>query len=257
LYEFTKLTGEPLGAQLFEAGDAEARARVPRYNTGAWSHYDQFTESTLSYHELLTEFLVHLCERTTAGPPLVVRANESTEMSSASKGTTGSGGTTGSAGSTGSGGASGSTGSTAPTEGSAGSGGQLATGSTGAQGPKGADDPIPGDQVYCTTAHEFTADLHSPPRVAVLTGRLPAAARGGVMISLSKVSTVTMTVRQGTRVIWTNGDQLEAGDPRLLWITPRHPGTYEVSVHAVDLAGNSASTSRAVTVSAPPARRGH
>ena len=31
--------------------------------------YDQLGESSLNYHELLTEFLQHLCERTRKGPP--------------------------------------------------------------------------------------------------------------------------------------------------------------------------------------------
>lgn len=70
LYEYTKLTKDPLGQQLFEAGDAEARAEVPHYNTGAWSMYDQHSESDLSYHELLAEFLEHLCEKTSKGEPL-------------------------------------------------------------------------------------------------------------------------------------------------------------------------------------------
>ena len=47
---------------------------VPRYDTGSWSLYDQFGESSLSYHELLTEFLQHLCERTRKGPPLGAQA---------------------------------------------------------------------------------------------------------------------------------------------------------------------------------------
>jgi hypothetical protein len=70
LYEYTKLTGDPLGQQLFEAGDAEARAEVPHYDTGAWSKYDQSSESDLNYHELLAEFLEHLCEKTGKGEPL-------------------------------------------------------------------------------------------------------------------------------------------------------------------------------------------
>lgn len=70
LYEYAKLTGDPLGQQLFEAGDAEARAEVPHYDTGAWSMYDQTSESDLNYHELLAEFLEHLCERTSKGEPL-------------------------------------------------------------------------------------------------------------------------------------------------------------------------------------------
>jgi hypothetical protein len=70
LYEYTKLTGDPVGQQLFEAGDAEARAEVPHYDTGAWSKYDQSSESNLNYHELLAEFLEHLCEKTGKGEPL-------------------------------------------------------------------------------------------------------------------------------------------------------------------------------------------
>ena len=62
------------GLQLFEAGDAEERVRTPLYDTGAWSMYDQFGESDLNYHELLTEFLQHLCERTRRGEPLTAAA---------------------------------------------------------------------------------------------------------------------------------------------------------------------------------------
>jgi hypothetical protein len=76
LYEYTKLTGDPLGQQLFEAGDAEARAETPHYDTGAWSMYDQTTESDLNYHELLAEFLEHLCERTSKGEPLTPTAGQ-------------------------------------------------------------------------------------------------------------------------------------------------------------------------------------
>lgn len=70
LYEYAKLTGDAEGQALFEAGDAAARAETPRYDTGAWSLYDQHSESDLSYHELLAEFLEHLCERTRDGEPL-------------------------------------------------------------------------------------------------------------------------------------------------------------------------------------------
>ncbi|HWX75404.1 MAG TPA: D-glucuronyl C5-epimerase family protein, partial [Solirubrobacteraceae bacterium] len=70
LYDYTKYTADPLGEKLFEAGDAEARVEVPRYDTGAWSMYDQHSESNLNYHELLTEFLANLCTRTKTGEPL-------------------------------------------------------------------------------------------------------------------------------------------------------------------------------------------
>lgn len=70
LYEYAKLTGDAEGQRLFEAGDAEARAETPHYDTGAWSMYDQHSESDLSYHELLAEFLEHLCQKTSTGEPL-------------------------------------------------------------------------------------------------------------------------------------------------------------------------------------------
>jgi hypothetical protein len=70
LWEYAKLTGDPAGQRLFEEGDAQARVEVPHFDTGAWSMYDQHSESDLSYHELLAEFLEHLCQRTSLGEPL-------------------------------------------------------------------------------------------------------------------------------------------------------------------------------------------
>jgi hypothetical protein len=70
LYDYARLTGDPLGQQLFEAGDALARVQTPHFDTGTWSRYDQSSESDLGYHDLLTEFLEHLCQRTHEGEPL-------------------------------------------------------------------------------------------------------------------------------------------------------------------------------------------
>lgn len=67
LYDFAELSGDPRAQALFEAGEARARQEVPTYDTGAWSLYDRGTdthESNLSYHDLLTDFLDGLCERT-------------------------------------------------------------------------------------------------------------------------------------------------------------------------------------------------
>jgi hypothetical protein len=215
LYDYTKLTGDPLGARLFEAGDSEARVEVPHYDTGGWSRYDQSSESTLSYHELLTEFLVHLCERTEAGPPLAAPPPP--------------------------------TPSPPPS-----------TSSSPRQGSSSTREPIAGDQIYCTTARRFKADLHSPPRISLLTRRLPTGARAGVAVSLSKVATVTLTVSRGGRVVATNTATVEAGNPKLLWNTPSAPGGYTVSLRAVDLAGNSASASGAITLTGPGGgRRAH
>ena len=190
LYDYSQLTGDTLGEQLFEAGDAEARAEVPHYDTGAWSMYDQHSESDLNYHELVTTFLQNLCERTRHGPPL------------------------------------------------------RATG------------PIAGDQIYCATAQHFHEYMHQKPVISLLSHTLAPGTRAGVRMSLSKVSSVTMTVRRGSSVVWTNTATVERGTPRLLWITPRGGGSYSVTLRAVDLAGNAASTNGEVTVAPPPRKPG-
>jgi hypothetical protein len=49
---------------LFAAGNAEAIAEVPQFDTGGWSLYQPGVEDDLSYHELVTGFLQQLCTRT-------------------------------------------------------------------------------------------------------------------------------------------------------------------------------------------------
>ena len=70
-----------------------------------------------------------------------------------------------------------------------------------------------------------------------------------MQLSLSKISTVAMTVRRGARVVWSNRATLERGRPRLLWPTPAAPGTYAVTLVATDPAGNFATTSGRIVVS--------
>jgi hypothetical protein len=66
LYDYAHVSGDPDAARVFAAGDAEARAEVPHFDTGAWSLYQPGTEDDLSYHELVTGFLQELCTRTRA-----------------------------------------------------------------------------------------------------------------------------------------------------------------------------------------------
>ncbi|MGO9247213.1 MAG: D-glucuronyl C5-epimerase family protein [Solirubrobacteraceae bacterium] len=183
LYEYASITKDPLGLKLFEEGDAQARAQTPHYNTGAWSMYDQYGESDLNYHELLTEFLQHLCEKTSKGLPI-----------------------------------------------------------------RQTNAPIPGDEIYCTTAKAFTADLQTPPVVSLLTSTLPTSSRGGVQVSLSKVSDVHITIRRGSSTVWSNGATVEHGHPKILWITPSQAGTYSVTVTATDLAGNFSTATGTITL---------
>ena len=55
---------------------------------------------------------------------------------------------------------------------------------------------------------------------------------------LSKISRVHLVVRRSGRVIWTNSATVSRGTPRVLWVTPSKPGTYEITLAASDLAGN-------------------
>jgi hypothetical protein len=64
LHDLTALGGGARAAALYAAGEREARAEVPRYDTGAWSLYEPGQESTLSYHLLLRDFLRRLCSTT-------------------------------------------------------------------------------------------------------------------------------------------------------------------------------------------------
>jgi D-glucuronyl C5-epimerase C-terminus len=67
LYDYTRLSGDPRGTQLYESGERQARAETPTYDTGAWSLYSRGSitrESDLAYHDLVQEFLGNLCRRT-------------------------------------------------------------------------------------------------------------------------------------------------------------------------------------------------
>jgi hypothetical protein len=67
LYDYAQFTGDADATALFQAGDLAAQTEVPTYDTGAWSLYSRGSsthESDLGYHELLRDFLVQLCART-------------------------------------------------------------------------------------------------------------------------------------------------------------------------------------------------
>ena len=223
LYDYASITKNPAGLALFEAGDAEARVEVPGYDTGAWSLYDQFSESNLNYHELLTEFLQHLCTRTMKGPPFTptppapAPAPESPPPAATGGGT------------------SAPVAAAAPT-------------TPAAHTATSAAAPIAGDAIYCTTAQRFTVDLHTPPVVVLLSKKLRGGVRAGVQVSLSKVSTVRLTVHQGARVVWRNSAIVERGKPRLLWPTPAKGGTFTATVTATDPAGNFSTASGTIAV---------
>ena len=66
LYDFAQVSGNATAASLFAAGNAQAQAELPGFDTGAWSLYQPGIEDTLDYHQLVTGFLQQLCTRTNA-----------------------------------------------------------------------------------------------------------------------------------------------------------------------------------------------
>jgi D-glucuronyl C5-epimerase C-terminus/Putative Ig domain len=274
LYDFATLANDPTGRALFAAGDAEARIDVPHYDTGAWSLYDQSTESDLGYHELLDGFLHNLCNRTQNPAPSIAATIASAATRAARPLGTGtvSGGSQAPTG--------GSTAPTDPTGPTSPTGPASPAGPTGAAGPASAAPavsggtapapapapaqapaPAPGPvagNVFCTTATDFAADLHVPPKLALrVTGRLRAGATAHVHLTLSKISNVALNAVRAGRTMTSVHEQLGHGTRTLSW-TPAKPGRYTIEVTATDLAGNTGRTSVAVTVAAATAARpGH
>lgn len=63
LHDFALLANDGEGRALFSAGEAQLRAELPSYDTGAWSRYSLHRDADLSYHKLARDFLVNLCAR--------------------------------------------------------------------------------------------------------------------------------------------------------------------------------------------------
>ena len=68
LRDFADATQDPSARRLFADGDREARAELPKADTGAWSRYSiGGAESDLGYHKLLRDVLQNLCDRVGPG----------------------------------------------------------------------------------------------------------------------------------------------------------------------------------------------
>jgi hypothetical protein len=64
LYDYYSRSGDKHALRLFNEGDRSARREMPRYDTGAWTRYDQNgAEASLNYQEVATGFVAHLCKR--------------------------------------------------------------------------------------------------------------------------------------------------------------------------------------------------
>jgi hypothetical protein len=64
LFDYATIAHDRTARSLWRAGDRAARRELPKYDTGRWSRYSMGgPESSLSYHQLATQFLGNLCKR--------------------------------------------------------------------------------------------------------------------------------------------------------------------------------------------------
>ncbi|HEY2161250.1 MAG TPA: D-glucuronyl C5-epimerase family protein [Solirubrobacteraceae bacterium] len=66
LFDYSQVSGDRKAAYLFAAGDRQARAELPSFDTGRWSLYQPGVLDSIDYHELVTGFLETLCSKTKA-----------------------------------------------------------------------------------------------------------------------------------------------------------------------------------------------
>jgi hypothetical protein len=116
--------------------------------------------------------------------------------------------------------------------------------------------PVPDPALYCDTAQRFTADLHTPPRLA-FAEKLPtlrAKKDGKVPFTLDKVSTVTMTATRAGKLVLVRTARLGRGR-HAVELRPTGGGPLRITVRAVDLAGNAAARSAVVHVRPVPVKK--
>jgi hypothetical protein len=65
LHDYAEIVNDADARSLYEQGLVAARVELPKSDTGAWSNYELGgVESNLNYHQVLTEFMVRMCEDT-------------------------------------------------------------------------------------------------------------------------------------------------------------------------------------------------
>jgi hypothetical protein len=221
LHDFAVLAKDAEGQRLYREAEAQLRAVVPRYDTGAWSLYSLAPrESDLGYHTLLRDFLQGTCSRTTADRERAARRQTTV-------------------------------GEDPTVVGDPVSGGVAAGAPTTPEAPAVDPASLPDPALYCDTAARFTRFLKTPPVVDLSDRPKPADPKPdkGLVLaySLSKISTVTTQVTRAGKVVAGRTARLGRGRQKLAF-TPRRPGRYKVTITAVDLAGNRAADAGTVTV---------
>jgi hypothetical protein len=113
------------------------------------------------------------------------------------------------------------------------------------------------DPVYCDTELRFAQYEIEPPQVALATTRLRGGTLGMVRVRLSKISRVGLKFERDGEVVSTPPAVVVGHGTRALrWPVPRKAGEYDVTVTAVDLAGNVGTAEGTLEVLKPKRKRG-
>lgn len=95
------------------------------------------------------------------------------------------------------------------------------------------------DPVYCDTELRFAQYELEKPELSLVTTRLRGGTLGKVRLRLSKISRVGLRVERAGKVVAARPAVVVGhGTPSLSWAVPRKAGEYDVTLTAVDLAGN-------------------
>jgi hypothetical protein len=112
------------------------------------------------------------------------------------------------------------------------------------------------DPVYCDTELRFAQYELEEPVVSLVTTTLRGGTLGKVKVRLSKISRVGLKFSRGGRVVSTKAAVVVGhGKPALSWPVPRKAGAYDVTVTAVDLAGNVGTAEGTIDVLKPKQRK--
>jgi hypothetical protein len=100
---------------------------------------------------------------------------------------------------------------------------------------------------YCAAAARFDAYESEPPRLGVLTTRLVEGNLQYVRFTLSKRSTVRMTITRGDELVHSASAIAAYGTRSFAW-TPAEPGDYAVTVTAESFNGTQGSATGTIAV---------
>jgi hypothetical protein len=104
---------------------------------------------------------------------------------------------------------------------------------------------------YCDAAAQFEGYMVESPRVDLLTSQLVEDNVQYVRFSLSKRSTVQLTISRSGQVVHSASATVPYGTRAFAW-TPSRPGEYAVTLAAESFNGANGATSGTITVRAKP-----